>query len=254
MNRAEAKTILLLYRSEADAADPQIAEALALAKDDPELTRWFQDYCAAQQIMREKFRQVAVPPALKEQIIAERAVMLEKRRRKKKVLLAALAALIIAAIGLGLFAWPHGRKGRPSDSIIVYRAWMIDFATRGYAMDLSTNHLEPIHAFFAQRQAPADYRLPAPLAQAPATGCTVRDWNGLKVSMICFRTGKPLAANQAGDLWLFVIDRHALKDVPAATAPQFTDLNGIATATWVQGDKLYVLGTPGDEAAVRKYL
>ncbi len=56
MNRDEAKNILLLYRTEADAADPQIAEALALAKSDAELSRWFVEHRATQNALREKFR------------------------------------------------------------------------------------------------------------------------------------------------------------------------------------------------------
>ena len=63
MNRAEAKTILLLYRTEADAADPQVAEALALVKQDPDLARWFADYRATQNVIRAKFREIPVPPA-----------------------------------------------------------------------------------------------------------------------------------------------------------------------------------------------
>ena len=40
MNHDEARQILLLYRpGTADAEDPQIAEALALAKREPELAR-----------------------------------------------------------------------------------------------------------------------------------------------------------------------------------------------------------------------
>ena len=74
MNRDEAKTILLLYRpGTADADDPQIAEALALAKQDPELTRWLVEHCARQETLRAEFRQITVPAGLKEQIISEQA-------------------------------------------------------------------------------------------------------------------------------------------------------------------------------------
>ena len=74
VNHDEAKNILLLYRhGTADADDPQIAEALALAKRDPELTRWLVEHCARQFVLREKFRQIAVPAGLKEQIISEQA-------------------------------------------------------------------------------------------------------------------------------------------------------------------------------------
>ena len=62
MNRDEAKSILLLYRhGTADADDPQIAEALALAEHDPELKDWLVEHCARQIVLREKFRQIPVP-------------------------------------------------------------------------------------------------------------------------------------------------------------------------------------------------
>jgi len=252
MNRAEAKTILLLYRTDADAADLQVAEALALAKQDPELARWFADYRAAQDVMREKFRQIAIPPALKEQIISERVAMAEKSRREKRVMAAAVAAIIIAVAVIGFFNVPRG--ARPADSFAIYQGQVMYYAGYGYSMDLATNDLQQVRDFFAQRQAPADFVLPGPLAQAAMTGCAVKDWNGNKVSMVCFRTGKPLAANRPGDLWLFVVDRKAVKNIPATNTPQFTQLDRVATVAWVQGDKLYILGTPGAEPDVRKYL
>jgi len=70
VNRDEAKTILLLYRpGTADANDPQIAGALELAKQDPELTRWLVEHCARQEAVRAGFRKITAPAGLKEQII-----------------------------------------------------------------------------------------------------------------------------------------------------------------------------------------
>ena len=66
MNRDEAKNFLLLYRpGTADADDPQIAGALALAKRDPELARWLEEHCARQEALRAKFREITVPEGLK---------------------------------------------------------------------------------------------------------------------------------------------------------------------------------------------
>jgi hypothetical protein len=74
VNHDEAKNILLLYRhGTADADDPQIAGALALAQRDPELARWLEEHCARQFVLREKFRQIAAPAGLREQIISEHA-------------------------------------------------------------------------------------------------------------------------------------------------------------------------------------
>ena len=74
MNANEAKSILLLYRpGTADAEDPQIAEALALAQREPELTNWLDAQTARQRALREKFRQSTAPAGLMEQIISEHA-------------------------------------------------------------------------------------------------------------------------------------------------------------------------------------
>ena len=78
MNSAEAREVLLLYRpGTADAADPQIAEALELMARDAELKRWFEQHRAFQKVMRAKFRQIEVPAGLK-------ASLLDRRRRSRR--------------------------------------------------------------------------------------------------------------------------------------------------------------------------
>lgn len=254
MNRDEARTILLLYRTRADLADPQIAEALALVESDFELARWFEEHCARQNALSEKFRQIQIPAGLKEQIIYEQAARMKVASRREKItLVAAVAAIVIAFAILAAFWMPHRRPGWVN-TLANYQADMIGFATSGYAMDLATNDLRQIQNYLAQNGAPADYVLPAALEQTPATGCAVKTWGAAKVAMICFRTGKPLPPNEPGDLWLFVVDRASVKGAPDATTPQLAAVNGIITATWTQAGKLYVLGTPGDETAIRKFL
>ena len=82
----------------------------------------------------------------------------------------------------------------------------------------------------------------------------VEDWRGAKVSLICFRTGKPLEPGAASDLWLFVVDRASVKNAPAGATPRFAKVNRLITATWTQGNKVYFLGTEGDEKTIRQYL
>jgi hypothetical protein len=72
--------------------------------------------------------------------------------------------------------------------------------------------------------------------------------------MICFRTGKPLPPGQSSDLWLFVVDRAAVKNAPPPGPPQIKPVNQLITAVWTQGDKVYLLGTEGNEQILRQYL
>ena len=251
MNVNEAKTILLLYRpGTADAEDPQISGALALAKREPELARWLEEHCARQEALRAKFRQITAPAGLKEQIISEQAASEKMISTRRTIQFAAAAAILLFAV-LAVFRFlPQASD----DTLAVYQNQMVGVALRGYAMDVQTNDAAAIRAYLVQNHAPADFVLPAPLQQAALVGCAVEDWQGVKVSMICFRTGKPLAPGVASDLWLFVVDRTSVKNAPAGAAPQFTKVNRLMTATWTQGGKTYLIGTAGDVLTLRQYL
>ena len=263
MNRDEAKIILQLYRPDtADAEDPQIAEALALAKQDLELARWLEEHCARQNALREKFRQIETPAGLKEQIISEQAVFSKRNsRREKVVLVSAVTAIAISLAVIAPLYFPRGGNENQAgvnqpdfNTLADYQNQMAYVATGGYAMNFPTNDLMQIRAYLAQNSAPSDYILPAPLEKTSATGCAIEGWQGKKVSMICFRTGKPLPPGQQGDLWLFVVDRISVKGAPDAASPKFAKVNQLITATWTQGGKLYLLATQGDEQALRKFL
>jgi uncharacterized membrane protein YbaN (DUF454 family) len=251
VNHDEAKTILLLYRpGTADADDPQITEALALAQRDPELAEWLKEHCARQEALRANFRQITAPTGLKEQIISEQAAQ-EKIIFWRRNVIFAVAAVIVALVALVPLWFPHRPK---DDTLAVYRSRMVRVAVLGYGMDFTTNDPAQIRAFLAASNAPADYVLTASLEKTAMAGCAIQNWQGAKVSMICFRTGKPLPLEQQSDLWLFVVDRTAVKDAPAAGVRQFVRVNKLMTMTWTQGDKLYVLGMEGNEQTLQQYL
>jgi hypothetical protein len=251
VNRDEAKNILLLYRpGTADAEDPDIAKALVLAKMDPELARWLEVHCARQFVIGEKFRQLAAPAGLKEQIISEQAAQEKIIFWRPRFALAAAAAVILLG-SLAFFFFP---KPPAEDTLAVYQNQMVGVALRGYGMDLMTNNPAQIRDYLAQNHAPADFVLTKALMQSVLTGCAVEGWQNTKVSMICFRTAKSLAAGGQSDLWLFVVDRASVKGAPADVSPQFSKVNRLITATWTQGGKLYVLGTEGDEETIKQYL
>jgi len=256
VNRDEANQILLLYRFPADAQDPQIAEALEVAKADAELSRWFEQHCAMQAALREKFRSIEVPAAFKEQIVSEQiSNMKAKARREKLVAVVAIVVIVAAKVAVAVPYLSGLKKNRPlAPTLANYESGVLYYARPGYAMDLATNDLAQIQAHLAQATAPADYTLPPVLAQTTATGCAVKDWNGAKVSMICFTTGRQLPEGLPGDLWLFVVDRAAVTDAPDSATPQVAKIDDITFATWTQNGKLYLLGVLGNEVMLSKYL
>jgi hypothetical protein len=252
MNRDDAKNILLLHRpGTPDAADPQILEALALTQRDEELARWFGGHCARQEVLRAQLRQIPAPAGLKEQIISEQAALEKIAIGRRNFVLTTVATAVVALLILAtLWFRPTGT----GDTLGVYRNRMIGAALRGYAMDLATGDPAKVRAYLKQNHAPADYILPAPLQKTAVTGCAIESWQGTKVSLICFRTGKPLPPGEQSDLWLFVVDGASVKNSPSAGPPELANVHQLITAVWAQGDKLYLLGTAGDEQTIRRLL
>lgn len=251
MNPEEAKRILLISRTgTADADEPEIAEALLLAENNPELAHWLETQSALQRALRGKFGEIKPPAGLKEQIISENAAGKQVKPLPRTGWYALAAALLLMAT-LAIVWFP---KSNADESLAVYQNAMVRTALSGYSMDLLTNSSEPVRTYLAENNAPADFTLPSGLQHAMLTGCAVRNWQGTKVSLVCFSTGKPLPVGEASDLWLFVVDRSAVKDVPARNAMQLAKINRLATATWTDGNKLYFLGMAGQAADIKQYL
>jgi len=228
-----------------------MAEAMGLAKRDPELSRWFENHCAVQEILRAKFRQIAVPQGLKEQIISERKAHTTLRSHRNRALMAVAAAMLLLIVAVAY----RELRPRQSNSFANFSNRMIGTVARGQypQMLLETNDLQAIHAFLTAR-GQGDYSLPEALAKTAGTGCTVLHWQGQNVSMVCFNSGRNADAAEP-DLFLFVVDRDGLARAPTSTSPHIEARNrNLTIASWRSGNKIYLLGGLGGENFLRKYL
>jgi hypothetical protein len=243
MNREEARFILMAYRpGEGDARDPDVAEALALAENDPALRLWLERQIASQAALRESLRRIPVPPNLRNRILAIPAVVelpIPSRRRPWLPLAAAVALL------LGLAAlW---FKSGSDDSFATFRDRMARKVLREYTMDIVTADRTRIRQFLATNGAPAEFSLPQNLDLLPALGAGLQRWQGQRVSRVCLDGGAQ------GTLFLFVVDGAGLKRPPGAS-PEFVPVSKLMTASWTQGGKAYVLaGTSGREALRKNF-
>lgn len=244
MTNQQAKEILLLYRPGTDAADPDVAQALALARRDPELGGWLVQHAALQSTLRASLRGIPAPAGLKEQIVSEVPAQISLNRRRRASLLVAAGATLVVLLGLALF-WPRS-AGRPD--FAAFRSRMVRTALRPYNMDLATNDLGQIRRYLAQTKAHADFALPAGLTSVPATGCARLTWQNEPVSMICFAKGRQTP------LWLFVINRAALPDPPPEGTPRTARVNQLATASWSADGKTYILAAKADQLDLKEYL
>ncbi len=243
MDSQQARQTLGFYRPGVDDADPQFAEALAFTKGDPELRRWFDEHCALYTAVRAKFGEIPVPAELRGRILTGRKIVYPVVWWRNPFALAAVAAVVVLAAVAGFLF-----QSRVPANFGGFRQSMARAVSGEYKMMLETNDLNQIRDFLAKNQAQADYKLTPALEKTPAEGCSILNWHGHKVSLLCFDLGND------NDLWLFVIDRTALPDAPVTESPQFTSIGKMATASWSQGDKTYLLAVVGDEERLRKYL
>lgn len=251
MNREQAKRLLLLHRPGlGDEGDLELGAALALLETDPELRRWFEAQRTAQDAIRREFRRIAPPPALKEQIISERPWHTRPVRVRHLV---AVAAVVVVLVGIGL--WRSSVSPHEDRSFAAFRSRMVGTVLRSYPpMDLATNDLGSIRAFLKEHGGIGNFEAPQGLAQTPVTGCLTLTWRRAPVSLICFKTGRPLPPMVGGDLWFFVVDHAVVPDAPASEMPQIAKLNDVTTASWTREGKTYVLAVEGDESRLKRFL
>ncbi len=258
MTIEEAKEVLLPYRhGTGDADDPQIAEALALAKQDAELARWLEAHCARQFVLGEKLRRITPPDGLLEQIISEQRAAQKRsifeRNPRLTVLACALVALICLFVAANPTEWWQKFRG-PDQHLAAYQQSMAGIALSPYTMAVTATDTEHIRAYLKQNNAPSDFVLNKTLQQTPMTGCAVESWHGAKVSMLCFHSNPANTKAGASDLWLFVANRSLVNDSPEAAHPQLQRVNSLLIATWVDGDRLYMLARQGDLEDLKKFL
>ena len=242
MTREEAKRILLLYRpGQAGDEDPEFVQALALAAQDAELGRWFDEHRRFQEAMRARLKQIEPPPALREALLAQDKVVRIPSWKLNPAWLAAAAAIVLF-IGLVSF-WP---ASQPPDRFADYQAMMVSKATLQYGMEFRTHDKDKLRKLIASKGAPADYTLTRGLEKLPLTGGGSLQWRSNPVSMVCFDRG----SNNM--VFLFVMKTAAVKD-PPPEQPRLRKVSSLMTASWTRGDNTYVLAGTDEPGFPREF-
>jgi hypothetical protein len=162
-----------------------------------------------------------------------------------------MAAVVAILVGIG---FSYGLFHGANDRYAAYRKRMVETALKGYSMDVTTSNRVQIHDFLAANHAPADYPVTPGLKKAALVGCAVSTWQDNPVSMICFKSGRPLSPGTQSDLWLFVTGHRTLAKANLPANPVIDRVNKAITASWSDGHNDYLLAAVGDEALLRKYL
>jgi uncharacterized membrane protein YbaN (DUF454 family) len=250
----QAKQILQAFRPWAtDAHDPEMAEALALCRENPELAQWLEAHNETQAALRNSFRKITPPEAFKEQIVSEYNASLRQTWWRRPAVVATLA-LIVIVVAIGSILMPQTSRGPKLTAFETFRTRMVNSAVKTYSMDVETNDVAQIRAYLAGKQAHADYVPPAHLDEkTSAVGCAALSWQGKPVAMICYKTGLPLADGTKSDMFLFVVDAKDVPNSPRESTPEFAKVSVLSTATWSQNGKLYLLAAL-DESELKRRL
>ena len=244
MDNQQAREILSLYRAGLDDAnDPFFAEALAQAQHDPELGRWFEQQRSVDAAVREKFRRIAAPASLAQQILTERKIIRPPVWWESPALLVAAAAAIVLAVVAGFLL----RQPEPQ-TFQAYRRNMARVVSGEYKMMLETKDLNAVRQFLSKNHGPSDFVLTKEMEKLPGEGCALIVWHRQHVSLVCLDRGAD------NDLFLFIIDRSALPDPPLNATAQFARVGKMTTASWTLGEKTYLLASQGTEEDLKKFL
>ena len=241
MTLEEARRVLMLYRpGTADEGDAEFADALELARNNAELGGWFEQHCAFQTAMRDKFRQIDVPPGLKARLEEARRGARQRRWQRRTAWLAAAAAVLLLALA-GTFLGP-----RIPNLFADYRSRMVRAVQRDYAMDKRTDDKAEMRRYMETHGAPSNYVLPPRIERLSQIGGGLKRWRGNPVAMVCFDRGDKKM------LFLFVMKRSAVKDSPPAV-PEVVDVNSLLTVSWTQDDNTYLLAGPDAPDFAKKH-
>ncbi len=162
--------------------------------------------------------------------------------------LAGVVALLFLAVQIvSLFRPPAPVPVTATGEIPDYVREMVSFVRLDPPLEMASHDLGSIKSWLATQAAlPTD--IPPRLAALQPLGCRILSFRGQSVALICFqREGDRLAH-------LFVVDRSALPKMEPGAKPVFASAGDWMTASWVEGDRVYMIAVQGDRAAVMRYL
>jgi hypothetical protein len=246
MTRDEAKLRLQAARPDgSDTSDPFFAEALALARTDPELGAWWEAQRNFDRGIAAKIEEIRAPLSLRDGILARRKVISFPRRSYLSIGFAAAAALVLAGVVQNLFF--AGSSAAPAMLSDAYTSSVLPMLGDDKpALGMTSPDHGQVLAWLKERNAPTG-DIPARLAALPSVGCQKFEVRGHSVSLICFAMSDGKLAH------LFIVSERALID-PPGHSPEYGESGGWSTAAWTQDGKCYVLATRAGPDALRALL
>lgn len=247
MDREKARFLLTAYRTGGgDKDDPVFAEALAAVREDVELEEWFSQQQAFSRVLSGKLQEIAVPAEVKAKILAGSSASAGRGRPWRWWL--SLAASVVIS-GLLVFWWFNRFVPTGPETMAAYRVDMGQYLSHVFFLDYESENVSDVRRWLKDRHDVTDYTIPESLDKYASLGCEVIRWHDLTAYLICFDVKGELV-----HLFLLPDGSH----LPDSVSIGKTDLARVSgkwsTASWVEGDDLYLVSTLGSEEFLREAL
>jgi hypothetical protein len=249
MNNREAKFMLSAYRpSGQDANDPRFAEALEQVHRDPILQHWFDESVVFDAAMTQKLSATPVPSDLRESILTGVKVTGAphwKNRWRKW----AIAAAVVLSATLGVLLWHNTRPAPVAGwQLQALDAILSSIAQNESHFDVISPNPADLVKWLRENSAPTGKKLPNDLDKLPSIGCKTFFWHGKPVSLICFT----LPEGRAIHLVMTTVSTES--DRAIKYEAKVIQQGHWATATWREGNMIYMLALEGSRDELRRYL
>ena len=265
MNRNRIIEILESYRpGEGLEADPEVREALELAREDPELAALRREMELFDAEFGARIREIKVPESLSGDILAaaaarEKPTVASPASPPRSNILSwihpaafAAAAAIVLLLALSFTFW-----NRPQPAPVPAQLALADPLTEtAHGLYASMNpsfrsrNGEKIREYLQNQGNVIPVGLPSGFAWDKTFACDVLDVDGKKVSLVCFSS-----PDGTDKLHLFTFYRDDFPEIEIPLTPQIRKVGEACSATWCNDEQIHVLySDSGDTENLRRIL
>ncbi len=247
MDKEQALLILKAYRPGAEADDAEIATALELAAQDPELGKWFADEQAFDRAIAAHLDAIPEPLGLKTRLLANAPSQTSPGSPAQWswiVKLAGMAALLFLLVQVVSVFHP---AAAPTALVGDYASEMVSFIRITPRLEMMSDDLGKIESWLDKKKT-TPMQVPAHLAALEPIGCRILSFRGQNVTLICFQR------KEDGLAHLFVVNRAAMPQMKPGAKTVISQEGEWATASWAEKDSVYMVTVQGGPEAVERYL
>ncbi|MGI8889366.1 MAG: hypothetical protein ACR2G0_01085 [Chthoniobacterales bacterium] len=244
MDKKLARLILQAYRPGLEEEDPDVAQALQMAEQDPEMGHWFAEEQAFDRAIATHLDAMPAPFGLKTRILAQGNAKPVPQPWSWVVKLAGVAALLFLLVQVANLV---RAPSQPSVRMADFASEMVSFIRISPRLEMSGDNLGTIEKWLSQKNMPP-MDVPRNVAALEPVGCRILSFRAQKVTLICFQRADDGLAH------LFVVNRSAMPEMKPGGKPVFAQEGEWATASWVDKDSVYMVTVKGGTETVKKFL